>query len=311
MDASCTRKKHELTNTNTYIQPKPLMLFSFDASLSTEPTNDAAFLLTASGIPHTSPRSACKDYTCVQLSNTSYLQLPANNYGQYPGVTIALWFKPAPESAAKSTLIEFSKGQGSDTVTLTRFESTDQLFFKVVNLASSASADIAAPGAWRAGVWTHVTWVMIPTSGAAATWHIYIDGDLSVNLPNGVYPGDVQLTENYMGKSGVSGSEGFAGFVDSVVIYPTNIQASQVKSLFTVRAMRGTTICVVTYRVYGVSQVCWAVISRVLDSHLKCIRLSDGYETCMRALSRTDVHQHTGTHAYTISMYTLDTPITK
>ena len=195
--------------------------FSWDASLLKDVANDPPYQLTASGITAVSGVSECKDQSCVATGSNAYLQLPATNFGQYAGLTFALWFKAKAESGAGSTLLDFGNGASGDGIKVARGGETDQVSFTVRFTTAAQTRTSSVSGVWQANVWRHLVWTLAPTeTGTGATWKIYVDGGLAATVTDGAYPSDASYTQNYVGKGSGAGDGAFVGYMDSLIIFP-------------------------------------------------------------------------------------------
>jgi hypothetical protein len=219
------------------------MLFSWDASLLKDVASDPPYKLTASGITAVSAASECRDQSCVALGSEAYLQLPAHNFGQYAGLTFALWFKPKEGSGRGATLLDFGKGPDQDNIVVARKDETSQLLFTVRITALGQSSMYAGTSAWQTNVWKHVAWTLEPTTGTGATWKIYVDGEQIASV-DGLYPVNAELTQNYLGKGSRATDSPFVGYMDSLVIFGSAVDAAHVLVLVTVSA---GSVCFYTY----------------------------------------------------------------
>jgi hypothetical protein len=215
----------------------------FGEDAVTANTANYAMNLTATGAVTIAPSAECKLEMCVRFTEDSYLRFPAHNLGQYNGLTFALWFKPTTDTGQKKRLLDFGSAAGEFNVVIAQHDSTDALSFAVTR--GTTSRFVTRAGAFKTNEWRHVAWVLerIPATqivdGISATWSIYIGGELAGSTI-GLYPADVELQNNYIGKGNLPSAEvsPYVGYMDSFWIYPLALNANEILNLFTVSASR-------------------------------------------------------------------------
>jgi hypothetical protein len=215
------------------------------------------FDLTSSGEMSLATASTCVDSTCAYFSGNGYLNVPSQNFGQFSGLTIAVWIKPASTSGANAAVFNFGHVQESTittpaglsatvtssySFTLTRDQDSTRLKFTVkgpLDLEGGSSALVS--GGWEAGVWKHVVWSLssqpaTPAGITLSTWNIYING-LRATTFAGSYPANLVYTMNYIGK-GVAAADSYVGHMDSFYIIATATNAAQARAIYMVSFLR-------------------------------------------------------------------------
>jgi hypothetical protein len=215
------------------VQLKPVVGFTWDLLLLSEDT--PGFEAQAFGITDVAPASECKDSTCLGIKNGTYLQLPAQNFGQYASISFSFWFCPGKSSQnnTDAMIMHFSRNNGQDSIEVSRKGSSNDILFVVRNAESALVSRAVASGHWQMGVWKHVVWTMGPLpSGTNMVWEIFIDGAWLLRQASG-FPVDAEMTENYLGR-GYAGGE-FEGHLDSFFMYQKALSSGQVAALHAVR----------------------------------------------------------------------------
>ncbi len=230
----CARVRTDTEN----LQPRPLAGYTWDSSLTANTVNTPVLDLTPSGITAVAPKSACKDASCAYLSSGQYFSIPAHNFGQYPGITISTWFKPASGSPADSVLFDLGVLlQGvAFTMSVYRQGSKSSLKFVVKGLADASDPSKTVLNGYSDGVWRHIVWSLskiatAPATGSyTATWNIYINGELALQ-DTSLYPVDLVYTQNYIGK-GDGTRNPFSGHLDSFYIFTVALNRGQARAVY-------------------------------------------------------------------------------
>jgi hypothetical protein len=127
--------------------------------------------------PTHAPSSECKSNKCLYLDGTNYLQMPSHNFGQYPGLTISLWFKDNADTKKFERIFAIANGAGDGEMHIKRKDDYDHLEFTVSNSAGYSSNDRALLATtFVTGVWTHIVWTLSKRTATTAYWSIYING---------------------------------------------------------------------------------------------------------------------------------------
>ncbi len=172
--------------------------------------------------------SQCKQGRCLQLS-AAKMQLPAHNFGAYPGLTFAVWFLPYATSTAAARVLEFMDGNVTLTYGFGRYAATSQLIFYGRTQSGTLMQWISGANLWVANQWRHAVWSLSPTSAGSteAVWKMYIDGRLLGEFM-GTYPANAIGTPNFVG------DDQYYGLIDSVLIYSMAVSDADAALIFAV-----------------------------------------------------------------------------
>ncbi len=210
------------------------MFFSWDADL---PSSTPGFELNASGITDLANPKECRDGSCVMIPTGGFLQLAPHNWGQYPGLTFAFWYKADAQSGSDARIIDFGRGADQDNIIIARQGTTRNLVFSVRVNAQSKLSTCVSVGSWRTNQWRHVLWALAPTTVMPpyldSVWEIYVDGEWSITS-SGAYPVDADLTLNYLGRSNSAVGNTYIGHVDSFSIFQFAAKENQITQLMNV-----------------------------------------------------------------------------
>ena len=103
--------------------------------------------------------------------------MPSHNFGQYPGLSISLWFKDNADTKKYERIFAIGNGAGNGEMHIKRKDSYDHLEFTVYNSAGYSSNDRALlANKFVTGVWTHIVWTLSKRTATTAFWSIYING---------------------------------------------------------------------------------------------------------------------------------------
>jgi hypothetical protein len=134
------------------------VLYNWDLWLLDKDT--PGFELQSHGVKELATAPQCRDGSCVPFTNGTYLQLPAHNFGQYAGLTFALWFKPTSASGSDAPIVDFGRGADQDNIVIARKGATSDLLLSVRVTAQDTFASCEGTGMWEPGVWRHVVWTL-------------------------------------------------------------------------------------------------------------------------------------------------------
>jgi hypothetical protein len=189
----------------------------------------------------THPSSSCKDQSCAYNDGGSYVQLPAYNWGSFPGLSFSLWYKcVSVANGNDQRLLDFGNGDLLHNIAFGRSGGTTKMTFFIVSPSKEIKEWVSAANVWVVNEWRHVTWSLAPSTRSGAQWRIYIDGVLSGALTS-IYVADRVLDKNFLTKSSSPASAVYAGYIDSVYIYPVAISSGEAAQLFAV------SLCAYTY----------------------------------------------------------------
>ncbi len=86
-------------------------------------------------------------------------------------------------------------------------------------------------------------WSLQNKSDQLGDWTIYLDGALWANFP-AVYPADVLLDRNYIGRSNGTDSGQYVGYMDSFFLFTDVIGPIEARGLFEVSLCVCANVCV-------------------------------------------------------------------
>jgi hypothetical protein len=195
--------------------------------------------LASSGDLSIAPMPECRDFSCLRMRSGATLTLPTYNFGKHTALSFSIWFKVVSDTGPWTRLLEFSTGVESNIFWAGRYATSQDMSIAVarpVNAETYYSTDIMIPNGWKLGTWTHLAWVLTPTSpipAVYATWKVYLDGML-VSKKLGMFPLDADYTLNYIGKSMWSSNPVLDGYLDSFNIYSSTLSDANVIDLVVV-----------------------------------------------------------------------------
>jgi len=229
------------------------VLYNWDLWLLDKDT--PGFELQSHGIKELATAPQCRDGSCVPFTNGTYLQLPAHNFGQYAGLTFALWFKPTSASGSDARIVDFGRGADQDNIVIARKGSTSDLLLSVRVTAQNKLSTCVSTSSWTSNVWRHVVWTLAPTSAAPpytdSLWEVYIDGEWRITCP-GTYPVNADVAVNYFGKSSLATTGAFVGYLDTFIIYQMAVPADQVPAIYKVSCtFAKNQACVYALRIFS------------------------------------------------------------
>jgi hypothetical protein len=73
----------------------------------------------------------CREGTCIKFESGTYLAVRGYNYGQHPGLTFAIWFKPLNGSGNGAHIFAVGNTANQQHVVMARHGDTSNLMFGV------------------------------------------------------------------------------------------------------------------------------------------------------------------------------------
>ncbi len=227
------------------MQLKPILRYTWDNVLEANTGTASSMDLSANGISRLAPATECKVGQCVLLPNTAtggFFNVPAYNYGQHPGLTVSLWFKPMPTSGSWARIIDFGPSTHDKNWLLARHSSFGGFQF---NVRRPGNADTYAlmtqsSSSWVENRWQHIVWSLKPTSATKdmADWVIYLDG-VKTYTWTGYYPANELMQASQIGRAGTAGeaSTKTVGYMDSFMVFPFDVTDVEAWLLYTVSSL--------------------------------------------------------------------------
>ena len=217
------------------MQPTALLSYTWDQFLLADANNNASFVLqTPSVAPTWASPKLCKHLSCAQFAAQSYFVVPAINLGKQTGLTFSVWYKPS--STVKTKLFEFSDGENRNNIYLGK-SALQGLVAGVHRVDTDVDTIVTRDGGWTTGSWNHVVWLLRP-DGQQSVWTIYVNGVVLYAKESCLYPANVDLSANYMGKGNWAGDIPFEGYLDSFYVFSKALTAAEASALYTVRSSR-------------------------------------------------------------------------
>jgi hypothetical protein len=237
------------------LQPKAIVQYTWDASVTTDVARGPRLDTTATGITSLTPPNECKERSCISVPSGGFLRIPQVNVGQYPALTFALWFKPLSGCGSFARLVDLGNGQNQDNIVIGRSGVSDALLVAVVRGGAQTQHVISEP-LWTNGVWRHFAWSLAPINATYAIWSVYVDGVLKASVA-GLYPSDTKLSSNYIAKSNWAAHGVFVGLLDSFVVYSDALKPSDVLAMTKVwSTYMCVFVCVCMYQYFSDAYVC-------------------------------------------------------
>eukprot|EP01042_Synura_sphagnicola_P036297 gene36297-biopygen952 len=157
-------------------------------------------------------------------SLSQYVQIPYFSTGT-SGLSFAFWFKFA-ETKDISCIFDFGSGSGFGSILFAK-SYTGDCDILWTDLKSDSVTPIFGQNV-NDNTWRHVVWINYP-SGIRI---IYLNGKLHKSWEKALYPNQMFLTLNYLGKSNWNGRPYLNGAIDEFYMFPMVLSADQVKQLY-------------------------------------------------------------------------------
>lgn len=144
------------------------------------------------------------------------------------GFTLSCWAFPTIVSSW-ARFLDIGVGQNNNNIVFSRYSTTDQLFFKVYNGASSGAAIFG--GSIPLNSWSLLT---VTVSESMSTV-LYING-VQVATGTSTSPQNVSRSSSFIAKSNWNWDSLYKGQIDDVRIYTTALSAEEIRELYQQRA---------------------------------------------------------------------------
>jgi hypothetical protein len=220
-----------------WMQLRPIVYYTWDASVIQTSGNISNLNLSSSGIRTLSPKAECKYGTCARFNSGNYFTIPPHSFAQYAGFSFSVWYKPMAGSGQTARIFEMADKSGQISLSIGRSSLSSRIELSVRRSAMASSLFTTGDGAWQEGAWKHIAWTMAPNVDAtnAAMWKIYLDGNLSATVP-GLYPANVLYTQSFIGQSMTRTNGIYVGYFDSFAIFPGVLTDNEVRIIYAVSA---------------------------------------------------------------------------
>jgi sugar lactone lactonase YvrE len=156
------------------------------------------------------------------FGGSAYASLPANPIEGASEFTFEAWVKWTGGASYNQAIFDFSAGSNYISLTPASSLSGHKMTFEFH--APSGSGQVSAPKL------TSGTWKYVVVTQRGATFSLYVNGELAGE--NGAFFNQSSLTtsNNYLGKSHLSGEPLFNGSLSNVAFYRSGLTASQVQA---------------------------------------------------------------------------------
>ena len=146
-------------------------------------------------------------------------------YTQNSGLSFSLWLKCDSTNASLARILDFGNGPGQDNIIV--FIKNDNLSFSVYKGTSSYQKDNVIQNI-KNSEWYHIVWTLDPSSG----WKIYVNGVLSQQFSDGVYPNPMLRNYQYLGKSNWTVEPYLSGFLADFRIYNSVLNITDIQNIY-------------------------------------------------------------------------------
>jgi len=170
-------------------------------------------------------------------ANQAFLRIPPINLFSIQsinGISFSLWFRMNTTNTGNyPRIFDFNNGispTASKWILISRHSTNNKLNFDINNTANPSGNKITTND-YIDGNWHHIVW----TINNVGRWDIYIDGavaSFTTALPTNVNIENITFSDNYFGKSGVSGDGFLSGNIDDFRIYNSVLTSSNVSELY-------------------------------------------------------------------------------
>ncbi len=140
------------------------------------------------------------------------------------GITFTFWFK---SSATQTWGRIFDFGNGPNVNNILATISNNKVYFSIRDSKSETSAEL--PINVNDNVWRHIVWIVKPVN---TTWEIYLNEVLVVTKQNMKYPADIELNNNYLGKSNWAQDPFYNGSIDDFRVYHKILNSTEISNLY-------------------------------------------------------------------------------
>jgi hypothetical protein len=154
------------------------------------------------------------------------------------GITFAFWFK---SNATQTWGRIFDFGNGANVNNILVAIQSNRLWFDIRDSRSGSSEHL--PGNINDNVWRHIVWIVKPTTPIASTpatpvtpvnttWEIYLNEVLVSTRENMKYPANIELNNNYIGRSNWSQDPYYNGSIDDFRVYHKILNSTEISNLY-------------------------------------------------------------------------------
>jgi hypothetical protein len=201
-----------------------------DTSLVANTGRYTGMNLTLVGNVVQAPVANCWSGTCAQFSNAGYFQFNAYNWGQHPGLTFGVWYKPLAAAGDY-----YARIVDVDVAYISRYGDTTNMEFTTrtleTNGASTLNSFFTSGGEWQVGTWKHVAMTL---NSAGNLMFIYFNGQLTYETIK-PYPQSRQIVPAYIGEGPLHDSGGhFTGYLDELFVFNYALKPAEVLALYNV-----------------------------------------------------------------------------
>ncbi len=226
-----------LTATCMQLTSDAMLHYAWDASISANTGSAARMDLFPEGALALASRDDCVDGACIEIKNGQFFLVPAYNFGQFAGLSVSMWLKPA--CAALDSCFVMDLGNATAGITIAALAQNSSRVRVEVRRPGVAEASyyMVADSVVLESVWTHLVWTIAPKTAAkdAATFKVYLNGSLEATV-DGHFPLDALTTTGYVGRRWDKSGR-FAGHLDSLMFFPAELSQADVLLVYKVRRL--------------------------------------------------------------------------
>jgi hypothetical protein len=201
-----------------------------DASLVANTGRYTGMNLTLVGNVVQAPVENCRVGTCAQFSNAGYFRFNTFNWGQHPGLTFSVWFKPLAAAGDY-----FARIVDVDVAFIARYADTTNMEFTTRALQAGGSytynSFYTTGGEWQVGVWKHTAMTL---NSAGNHMVIYFNGQQAYSTVK-PYPQSRDIYPAYIGEGMFQDNNGhFTGYMDELFVFNYALKPAEVLALYNV-----------------------------------------------------------------------------
>ena len=168
--------------------------------------------------------------TSLYLNNTYAKILSTFTFTPGNGFTVVSWIRNNNASNSNARLVFFGKNAATFPITELVLVSPD-ITFNINNTSLNHNYSTGYLFSVNNDTWTHIAWVIEPSSTSPYTYTLYINGEIVNTITSQYFPQNIPRDLIYIG-CGINGINPFNGYLNEFRVYDRSLNKAEIQVLY-------------------------------------------------------------------------------